>query len=312
VRTLLVPSSIGFALLALTLACSPAAAPPAATPTSDAFAVVRATAQAAYASGKAHLDQGEYLQACVDLDAARTNDPDNRPEIQQTLQQALQYCLTPPPEATAAPVAAQQRTLVVATLAVALAGTPTPAPSAAAAKPGGSPSTESSGGISAPPSAAPVPASSLASWSDAQGRFSISAPKDWSRTDSPPTLFGTGIVAFRDPKAVAELDVAVDTNTKAVSPELYSASMDLAMQQQVPGYAGEQVVPGTTSGNPSLRRVFNFTQRDSAGRDHQARGFQLTVVKGSTPYIIAASAPADQYPQYSPTFDQIVETFRFS
>ena len=313
-RSVQVPSVIALALAALSFACSPVAAPPTPAPTADPFAVVRATAQAAYATGKAQLDSGNYLQACINLDAARTNDPDNRPEIQQALQQALQYCLTPPPEATAVPVAASQRTLVVATLAVQLAGTPTAAPGGTAR----SVSTPAAGALATSTSAAPfvtptpIPASALTAWNDPQGRFTISAPQDWTRTDNPPTLFGSGVVGFRDPGALAELSVAVDSAAKAVSPELYSASMDLAMQQQMPGYAGEQVMPGNTSGNPSLRRVFTFTQKDAAGRDHQARGFQVTVVKGSTPYIISGSAPAEQYEQYSTTFDQIVQTFRFS
>jgi hypothetical protein len=38
----------------------------------------------------------------------------------------------------------------------------------------------------------------------------------------------------------------------------------------------------------------------------------VTVVKGSTPYIISGSAPAEQFQQFSSTFDQMVETFRFS
>jgi hypothetical protein len=53
-------------------------------------------------------------------------------------------------------------------------------------------------------------------------------------------------------------------------------------------------------------------QSDASGQQHQARGMQLTVVKGSTPYIISASAPAAQYAQFSPSFDQIVASFRFS
>jgi hypothetical protein len=97
-----------------------------------------------------------------------------------------------------------------------------------------------------------------------------------------------------------------------VSPELYAASMELAMQQQVPGYASEQVVPGAAAGNPAVRRVFTFMQKDANGQDHQARGFQVTLVKGSTPYIISGSAPAEQYTQFSSAFDQMVETFRFS
>jgi hypothetical protein len=61
-----------------------------------------------------------------------------------------------------------------------------------------------------------------------------------------------------------------------------------------------------------VRRVFTFMRRDSAGRDQAVRGFQSTVLKGSTPYIISGSAPADQFQQYSPIFDQMVDSFRFS
>jgi hypothetical protein len=106
--------------------------------------------------------------------------------------------------------------------------------------------------------------------------------------------------------------VAVDSAARAVSPELYAASMELAMQKQVPGYAAEETQPGSTSGNPSVRRVYTYTQRDAAGNDSQTRGFQVTVVKGSTPYLISGSAPAEQFAAFSATFDQMVETFRFS
>ena len=140
----------------------------------------------------------------------------------------------------------------------------------------------------------------------------MAAPADWITAPQPQSLFGTSVVEFRDPSGRAEVDVAVDTNTKAVSPELYAASMELAMQQQVPGYASEQVVPGTTAGSPSVRRVFTFIQRDANGQDHQARGFQVTVIKGSTPYIVSGSSPAEQFQQFSPSFDRMVESFRFS
>jgi hypothetical protein len=97
-----------------------------------------------------------------------------------------------------------------------------------------------------------------------------------------------------------ELDVAVDSTARPISPELYAASLEIALQQQVPGYAAEQMRPDNTSGNPSMRRVFTFTQRDAAGHEYQARGIQVTVSKGSTPYIISGSAPADQFQRDSP------------
>jgi hypothetical protein len=314
---------VGLLLCGWTLACGQTATP-AATPTAgDPFAVVRATSQAAYASGKAHLDRGEFLQACVDLDMAKTNDPDSRPEIDQALSQALQRCLTPIAEATSPPLP----TLALPARAAPPAAATSPAQptAAAAATAQATPvaTTSATTAVQTTPAAAAKPnaavspvaapaADSLVTWSDPQGRFTLQAPSDWTIAPQPQSLFGTSVVEFRDPSGRAEVDVAVDTNTKAVSPELYAASMELAMQQQVPGYATEQVLPGSTAGNPSVRRLFTFTERDANGQDHQARGFQVTLVKGSTPYIVSGSSPAEQFEQFSPTFDRMVESFRFS
>jgi hypothetical protein len=314
---------LGLLLCCWTLACGPTAAP-AATPTAgDPFAVVRATSQAAYASGKAHLDRGEFLQACVDLDTAKTNDPDNRPEIEQALGQALQRCLTPvatpasPPAPTlalptrpAAPAASTSQARPTPGAAAAAQATPVATTGAATAAQG-TPAAAAKPNPAVSPVAAPA-AGNLVTWSDPQGRFALQAPSDWTTAPQPQSLFGTSVVEFRDPTGRAEVDVAVDTNTKAVSPELYAASMELAMQQQVPGYATEQVVPGSTAGSPSVRRLFTFTERDANGQEHQARGFQVTLVKGSTPYIVSGSSPAEQYEQFSPTFDRMVDSFRFS
>jgi hypothetical protein len=315
VRALAAWAGAGLVLGLITLSCGPSAAPPPTPTQPDPFAVVRATSQAAYASGKAHLDRGEYLQACVDLDTAKTNDPDSSPEIDKALGQALAYCLTPAAEPTSAASAAgtpvARPTVVVATPPAAAPGQTTPAASrSGTATPGAAVSTAQltptvAGGAAAAPQG-------MVMWNDPQGRFAIGAPADWKNDPQPRSLFGTSVVEFRDPSGRGEVDVAVDTNTKAVSPELYAASMELAMQQQVPGYASEQVVPGAAAGNPAVRRVFTFMQKDANGQDHQARGFQVTLVKGSTPYIISGSAPAEQYSQFSSAFDQMVETFRFS
>ena len=365
VRSVATWVGLGLLLCGWTVACGPAATP-AATPTAgDPFAVVRATSQAAYASGKAHLDRGEFLQACVDLDIARTNDPDNRPEIDQALREALQRCLTALPEATSAP-AQPLPTLAVPTVPAAAAVPTLPAPAGAPTLPAAAsvatatqaaptaaarttvpaqttPAANTTVAVAAQPTATaattpgpvtaptttgaastattPGPASAagatgaasgMVTWKDPQGRFSLDSPANWSTVPQPQSLFGTSVVEFQDPTRRAEVDVAVDSGTRAVSPELYAASMELAMQQQVPGYAAEQVLPGTIAGNPSVRRVFTFTQRDASGQDHQARGFQVTLVKGSTPFIISGSAPAEQFQQFSPMFDRMVESFRFS
>src|SRR5712691_2655787 len=309
----LVFGGLGILLICLTFACGPAAAPASTPVAEDPFAVVRATSQAAYQTGKAHLDRGEFLPACVDLDKAKVADPDNRPEIQQALEEALQHCLTPVVEPTPA-----QRGNVVATLALVIptvpaqGGLPTATPALPAAKPTAV-ATAAAGATSGPVATAQtLPAQGLAAWRDPQGRFSVSAPADWVALPQPLALFGTAVVQFSDPRGRAELNVAVDTASKAVSPELYAATMEIVMQQQVPGYAGEQFVPGSTSGQPSVRRVFTFTQRDAAGHELQARSFQITVLKGSTPYIISGSAPAEQFQRYMPTFDQMVQSFRFS
>jgi hypothetical protein len=300
------PSPLAFILAgvalgsSLTFACAPAAAVAPTPVPADPFVVVRATSQAAYTSGKAHLDRGELEQALIDLDTAKTNDPDKRADIEQALSEAIsQLALqTPTPEPTSLP-----RAIVVATVP---ASRPT---SAATPGPGaGAPTLAATPAALAQASGA----AELVAWRDPQGRFTLSAPSDWVRAPQPLSLFGTSVVQFHDPSVQAELDVAVDGTARAVSPELYAATMELAMQQQVPGYAAEQTSPGNTSGSPSVRRVYTFTQRDAAGNDNQARGFQVTVVKGSTPYLISASAPADQFQAFSATNDQMVENFRFS
>jgi hypothetical protein len=345
VRSVAAWLGVGVLLCCWTLACGPAASPAASPTAGDPFAVIRATSQAAYATGEAYLDRGDYLQACVELDLAKTTDPDNRPDIDQALRQALEHCLTPAAEATSAP-GQPLPTLALPTLpAGAAAVTPTPpavtptSPVAAVTPAQGAPGAPAGTAVVAQPTsvgpssaagtaqataaaatkpdqtATPVAkpaASDLVTWTDPQGRFSLGAPADWITAPQPQSLFGTSVVEFVDPSGRAEVDVAVDTNTKAVSPELYAASMELAMQQQVPGYASEQVVPGTTAGSPSVRRVFTFTERDANGQDHQARGFQVTIIKGSTPYIVSGSSPAEQFQQFSPSFDRMVESFRFS
>src|SRR5437667_195313 len=53
-------------------------------------------------------------------------------------------------------------------------------------------------------------AGNLTTWRDPQGRFTIGAPSDWSPSEQPQTLFGTGVVAFHDPSGRAELNVSVD------------------------------------------------------------------------------------------------------
>jgi hypothetical protein len=339
-RAILAWAGAGLVICALSLACGPSPAQPPA-PTADAFAVVRATSQAAYLAGQTAVARGDALGACVDFDLAKTNDPDNRADIQQALERALASCLTvtPAAQATSAPVAAPQRTLVVATIAAgvgtALAGTPnagsastsiaaqatnataptqsaTPVTAATSAAAPGQAPTPAAAAATPPPTTNASAATALTTWRDPQGRFSIGAPQDWARVDQPPTLVGTGVVEFHDASNRAELDVSVDSATRAVSPELYAASLELAMQRQVPGYASEQIVPGTIAGSPSIRRVFTFTQRDASGQDHQARGFQLVVVRGSTPYLISATSPTELFDQFSPTFNDMVDSFRFS
>jgi hypothetical protein len=326
----LVFGSLAGLLVGVTLACGPTAAP-ASTPVADPFGVVRATSQAAFQTGQAFVARGD-LQGCPLIDTAKTTDPDNRPEIQQ----ALERCLTAIAELPAAATPTLgQRTIVIATLALVM---PTSAAPGLLAAPGlpatpglpaapGLPTTPTLAGAAAakPSLAAPAatvrpsatapsstPGATLVAWRDPGGRFSVGAPTDWATPPQPMALFGPAVVQFRDPSGLAELEVAVDNAAKAVSPELYAASLELAMQQQVPGYAAEQFVPSNTAGQPSVRRVFTFTQRDAAGHDLQARSFQVTVLKGSTPYIISGSAPAEQFQHYSPTFDQMVESFRFS
>ncbi|MGI9147949.1 MAG: hypothetical protein ACR2IK_15580 [Chloroflexota bacterium] len=302
------------ALGSLTFACGPTVAREPTPVTADPFTVVRATSQAAYASGKSHLQRGELQAALVDFDTARTNDPGTRPEIEQALSQTIAQLAAQTPTAEPSPL---PRPILVATAsATGAAAAPAPRRTPAVA-PNPTTSTPAQTGRSTSTSIVALAtqagaSSALVEWRDPQGRFTLSAPDDWVQSQPPVSMFGTSVVQFRDPSAVAELDISVDSATRAVSPELYAAIIDIAMQQQVPGYAAEQTLPGSTAGNPSVHRVFTFTQRDAAGSETQARGFQVALVKGSTPYLISGSAPADQFSTFDPMFEQMLERFRFS
>ena len=313
---------LGIGLVGLVVACQPGRgnlSQATAEPTQgDPFAVVRATADAAYRAGRADLERGQLEQALVELDRAKTNDPDNRPEIQQALDETVRRIQGAPPATETAissaagsgalvtpPVVAQTQ-LVRATAQVAATAVRTAAVAAQTSVAQG------------PATAGPLTATNatagptvLVRWTDGQGRFSIGAPAGWQTLDAPPAMFGTGVVGFREPSGQAELDVSVDTTTRAVSPELYAASMELAMQQ-APGYALDSVQPGTTAGNPSVKRVFSQTRRDAAGRDYPARGFQVAIVRGSTAYVLSASSPADRYAAYASTFERMVDSLAFS
>jgi hypothetical protein len=304
-------------LVAVVLACQPAA-PRASTaqPTqTDPFAVVRATSEASYRSGKEHLDKGELEAALVDLDRARTNDPDNRPDIQQALDDTVRriQALPPPTAEATATGGARPGALVTPPAVQATAQGQATRPTGATAQPGGTGPAAAQGTSAAAPqttTGAAAQSTSLVAWRDPQGRFSIGAPRDWQTLDAPPTMFGTGVVGFRDPSGRAELDLAVDSGARAVSSELYAASMELAMQQ-VPGYALENVQPGTTGGSPSVRRVFTQTRKDPAGREYAARGFQLAIVRGSIAYVVSAFAPVDQYQPAGTTFERMLDTLAF-
>jgi hypothetical protein len=307
-RAGLIVGVVGLSLAGLSLACRPSQATAVPTPAAaDAFAVVRATAEAAYQSGKAHLDRGELEPALIDLDTASTNDADNRQDIQLALAQTISQLQTETPTVVPTPL---PRAPVIATPL--LVATPLPlAPGVATPVP---PTLV----VASLPATTPEPAGSMIApilvvWRDPQGRFSVSAPTDWATAEHAQALFGvgSGVVQFRDASGRSELDIAVDSQANAVSPELYSASVELALQQHVPGYTAEQTLPENVSGSPSIRRVFTFTQRDASGLDYQARGFQVTVVNGTTPYVISGSAPADQFQAASVTFEQMVESFRF-
>lgn len=260
---------------------------PASVPTRDAddYAVVRAIADASYREGVVLMNEGRLEEALVVLNRASLNDPDSRQDIRQAIDEVVSRLRAQPAAPTRTPIPTRTP-LPVQPTSVAR-DTPTPAPAAKDALP-----------------------KDYEFWADSQGRFRIARPSAWQASVNPQAAFGAGIVAFREPGGVAELVVSVDEDAQVISPELYSARMEIAMQG-VRGYALETVLPGITAGSPSHRRTFVLQQRDATGAFTQARGFQIVVIRGGTPYIVSASAPSATYERFGPVFDQIVETLSF-
>lgn len=283
------PLLLALALLVSAFAAACQTAPPVEpTPAIDDFAGVRATAEASYQSGRQALEQGLLEEALVALDRANVNDPDRREDIQAALAETIRriQALPPTPTRTAIP-------------------TRTPAP---AFRPSitNSPVPD----LTPAPMAQPSPPPGFTTWSDPQGRFRIDVPTGWAVVSDPPAEFGNGLVAARSPDGRAEIVLSVDTGTQVVSPELYAAKMELAMQD-LPGYALETIVPGTTSGSPSLRRNFTLTQRTADGQSVTARGFQVAVLRGKTPYVLTALAPSTAYASFQSAFEQAAASVAF-
>ena len=326
-RAVFVVSTI--VLGSVALACGPSAAAPPTPVPPDAFAVVRATSQAAYQAGQDALSRGDLMRGCPLIDTAHTADPDNNTAIQR----ALDQCLTQIPQllATSAATNAVSSSTVtpepVRTIVVPTAAAPATAPtSTLAARPTAAPGTPAtsvpptrtttnpSPVTSGSPTAAPPTPVPLVTYRDPQGRFTIGAPSEWQSVAPAQALFSLGTAAFegRDPTGAADVGISVDTGTKAISPELYAATLELTMQSQVPDYASEAALPSAASANPAIKRVFTFRERDSAGRDRQARAIQVVVLKGQTPYLITAVATTDAFASLNPTFDAMIASFQFS
>src|SRR4051794_25832954 len=121
-----VPAGIGVSLIlgGLTLACGPTASPTPAAPTADPFAVVRATSQAAFQTGKSYLDQGDIIRGCPAIDLAKTNDPDNNPDIQHALEQCLAAIVAAATDTPTTVPTAPQRPIVVPTVPAVVDATP--------------------------------------------------------------------------------------------------------------------------------------------------------------------------------------------
>ena len=270
-------------IAACTLSAPPAPPTPAENEPDD-FAVVRSTAEAAYQTGQQQLAAGDLDAALVSFDQARLNDPDQRQDIQSALDETVAQIRAQPQPPTKTPLPTWTPEPTVA----ARVQTPTPVPTSTGPR---------------------VPAG-YAVWTDTQGRFTIAIPSDWKVGQQPTAEFGTGIVAFKDPTGVGQLIVAQDPQAQAVSPELYAAKMEIQMEN-ADGYALDTVVPGMIGNSPSLRRNYSVNQKNAAGQQVTVKGFQLTVLRGKVPYILTASAPANQYDSFAQTFDQIVGTFTF-
>ncbi len=271
------------ALLAASIGCQPVPPSPPANPQGDEFAVVRQRAERAYREGRQHLERDELEAALVSLDEAKLNDPDGRADIQAGLDEALRRLQARPPVPTGTPLPVR-----------------TPAPA----------STVPPLGRTVLPAASPIATSDLLAWSDPGQRFTMNAPRSWLVASSPQAVVGTGVVSFREPEGSSGLTVAADEAAHAVSPELYAARIELAMAQ-APGYALDSLVPGSTAGTPSVRRSFSISQRDSSGAARPFRGFQVVLVRGSTAWVLDASAPSERYASVAPTFERMVESFVF-
>ncbi|MBI4491587.1 MAG: DcrB-related protein [Chloroflexi bacterium] len=262
-----------------------------ATATPDAFAAVRAEAQAAFERGQQHYAQGDFSRALIEFDRAKVNDPDSRQDIQAMLKSALDELRkqepTPPPSATPQQTAGTPTPYTVYLPRVEPRSPPLPSPSPA-------------------PGATPPPR--LQPYRDADQRFSLDVPRDWQVAQKPQAEAGVGVVGFRAPSGAASLVVSVDVLREAVSPELYAAHLETTMET-LPGYALEQAAPTIVGGAPALRRLYSV-KREGAGEP--LRTVQVVVARSAAIFILTGTASANEFSSSVAAFDRMVSSFRMT
>jgi hypothetical protein len=245
--------------------------PPAAVVAGDDFAVVRQKADAGFQRGKTAFEQGKFDQALIELDQASMNDPDKRQDIQDLLRRTVD-AIRQRDQAQSAPV---------------VAGTPAPAG----------------------PAPTVGPREGFDSFADDANGVALLVPHGWSKTASPQSEVGQGVVQFADPSGATRFTIARDMPAQPISPELYAATIETRMQS-LPGYASEQVQMTSVGMLPAVKRLFSLNGKSPSGKESSVRALQTVIGHGRTMFVLTAESGTSQFDGFKPQFQTMTDSFR--
>jgi len=138
--------------------------------------------------------------------------------------------------------------------------------------------------------------------------FSIKFPADWERKEG---MMGTAVLALSPQEGTADqfrvnVNVTIEDLPKTLSLDEYVAAALGALRKVLTDLEEHENSAMNVAGTPAKRLI--FSHRMGAIK---VKAMQCVLVKGTRGYVITCSAAPDQFDNYRPKFDEIVQSFRF-
>lgn len=141
-----------------------------------------------------------------------------------------------------------------------------------------------------------------------QASFRMEIPEGWE------TYHDMGLmnVLVRGPQVSKKsafqpsVNVIVDGSLAVMSEQEYWDQTATQFQQMLNGFTYITTAPIELDGTPGTRSVFEHTMNG-----HRLRVLNYTIITSDRAYVLTGTALQDQYEEFEPLFEQIMQSFRY-